>query len=234
MAPLTHVLFDFFGTLVRYSDSLVEQGFQGSYEVLVSAGASLDYENFLEQWSSTFNEFEARAQLSLDEFSMEEVCGAFLDGVLPHSPDGEVVTRFRDIYLLEWSTGVQYIAGLSALLADLSQRYTLALVTNTHRAELVSKHLRAMGAEECFDVVITSVEHGKRKPHSTIFEEALEQSGGRPNTAVHIGDSYSTDYLGATRAGLAGLLIDPSRRYKVPEAHRMDHVLEIPQILAAY
>ena len=73
MAILTHVLFNFFGTLVAYSESRVEQGFQRSYEVLVTAGTQVDYSGFLERWSGTFEEFEMRAQHSLDEYSMNDV-----------------------------------------------------------------------------------------------------------------------------------------------------------------
>ncbi len=47
MAALTHVLFDFFGTLVAYSESRVEQGFPRSYQILVTAGTHVDCAGFL-------------------------------------------------------------------------------------------------------------------------------------------------------------------------------------------
>src|SRR5690349_18906340 len=81
--PTTHVLFDFFGTLVAYSESRVEQGFEHSHGVLLHHGARIEYPTFLEDWSRTFDEFEARAQQSLDEYSMDDVCRQFLSRVLP-------------------------------------------------------------------------------------------------------------------------------------------------------
>lgn len=232
MAALTHVLFDFFGTLVSYSKSLVEQGYQRSYEVLVTAGTSVDYSEFLERWSVTFEEFELKAQQSLDEFSMDEVCAEFLRRLLSQPANADVIARFRDTYLSEWDKGVEYIPGVTPLLADLSERFTLVLLTNTHHAELVSEHLRAMDATQYFTAVVTSVEHGKRKPSRSIFERAIEQSSGKPETSVYVGDSYSEDYLGAVGAGLRGLLIDPEHRYDVPQTHRLAHVLEIRALLA--
>jgi haloacid dehalogenase superfamily, subfamily IA, variant 1 with third motif having Dx(3-4)D or Dx(3-4)E len=232
MAVLEHVLFDFFGTLVAYSESRVEQGFQRSYEILVRAGAQVDYSGFLEWWSRTFEEFDMRAQLSLDEYSMDEVCEKFLQRVLPKPPDAEVIARFRDAYLMEWNKGVEYIPGVSSLLADLSEQFTLALVTNTHHAGLVHDHLKTMDVAEYFATVVTSVEHGKRKPSRCIFESALERSRGKPETSVYVGDSYSADYLGAVEAGLSGLLIDPEHRYDVPRSHRLTHVLETRALLA--
>jgi putative hydrolase of the HAD superfamily len=232
MAALTHVLFDFFGTLVTYSKSLVEQGYERSYEVLAAAETSVDYSGFLERWSDTFEEFELRAQQSLDEFSMDEVCAEFLRRVLPQSASVEVSARFRDTYLMEWNRGVEYIPGVPALLADLSERFTLALVTNTHHADLVDSHLEAMDATQYFSTVVHSVEHGKRKPSRCIFESAIERSRGRPETSVYVGDSYSTDYLGAVGAGLRGLLIDPKHRHDLPQSARLAHVLEARALLA--
>jgi putative hydrolase of the HAD superfamily len=228
---LTHILFDFFGTLVTYSESLVEQGYERSYEILTTAGASLDYSEFLERWSDTFEEFELRAQQSLDEYSMDAVCTEFLRRVLPQPADAELVDRFRDTFLLEWNKGVEPIPGVTSLIADLSQRFTLVLVTNTHHVGLVRDHLKAMGVEQYFAVVVTSVEHGKRKPSRSIFESAIEQSGGKRETSVYVGDSYSADYLGSVRAGLRGLLIDPEHRYDVPRTHRLANVLETRALL---
>jgi len=85
-----------------------------------------------------------------------------------------------------------------------------------------------MGAGPYFAAVITSVEHGKRKPSPCIFDQALTRTGGTPKAAVHIGDSFSADYRGATEAGLRCFLIDPELRHHVPEADRLTRVLDVP------
>ena len=133
---------------------------------------------------------------------------------------------------MEWNKGVGYIPGVTSLLADLSEQFTLVLVTNTHHADLVHSHLKTMDAAQYFATVVTSVEHGKRKPSGCIFESAIERSRGKPETSVYVGDSYSADYLGAVRAGLSGLLIDPEHRYDVPRSHRLTHVFETRALLA--
>lgn len=45
------------------------------------------------------------------------------------------------------------------------------------------------------------------KPHREIFEEALRLSGCTSNEAVHIGDSYDTDVIGARSAGIRPVLL---------------------------
>jgi putative hydrolase of the HAD superfamily len=229
----THVLFDFFGTLVAYSESRVEQGFQRSHEVLLQNGADIDYATFLERWDGTFDEFETRAQQSLDEYSMDAVCGHFLSSVLRRGAERETVELFRDTYLSEWNKGVRYIPGVQELLVALAESFTLVLVTNTHHAALVHNHLQAMDVAHHFATVVTSVDHGRRKPSACIFHRALALSDGNPETSVYVGDTFTADYLGATNAGLRCLLIDPNHRHDVPDANRMSHILDASARLAS-
>ncbi|HYO95047.1 MAG TPA: HAD family hydrolase [Polyangiaceae bacterium] len=226
MPARTHVLFDFFGTLVAYSESRVEQGFRHSHELLLELGADIGYAEFLERWAGSFDALEIRAQDSLDEYSMDTVCGQFLGRVLPRLPGQAMVRLFRDVYLQEWNKGVKYIAGVRELLVELAESFTLVLVTNTHHAALVHGHLQAMTVADHFATVVTSVEHGKRKPSACIFERALALSCGQPETSIYVGDSVAADYVGATNAGIRCLLIDPERRHDVPDADRITHILD--------
>lgn len=45
------------------------------------------------------------------------------------------------------------------------------------------------------------------KPHRELFVEALRLSGCAPDEAVHIGDSYDTDVVGARSAGIQPVLL---------------------------
>ena len=230
---MKHVLFDFFGTLVTYSESRIGPGFSGSYDVLQAHGAELTYPEFLARWDATFEGFEARALQSLREYSMDAVCSEFLSRVLPGAPNQQAVSEFRDTYLTEWNQGVRYIPGTAELLAALADDHALVIVTNTHHAELVHAHLRAMNVRQHFVAVVTSVECGYRKPSVDVFEHALELVGGAKRDAIFVGDSFTADYLGATNAGLRCLLIDPERRYQVPAADRIMNVLETRERLAS-
>ncbi|HSD36371.1 MAG TPA: HAD family hydrolase [Rhodocyclaceae bacterium] len=224
--PTTHVLFDFFGTLVSYSDSWVEQGFQQSHQLLLENDAQIDYDAFLEQWAATFDEFERHAQLTLDEYSMDAVCESFLRQTLPRAPGRETITLLRDTYTAEWNKGVSYIPGVKELLAEFAESFALVLVTNTHNADFVRSHLHIMDIAHYFSAVVASVEHGKRKPSACIFERALKLSGGEPETSVYVGDSFEPDYLGANGAGIRCLLIDPTRKHDIPDSDRLGNILD--------
>jgi putative hydrolase of the HAD superfamily len=147
--------------------------------------------------------------------------------------DIELGRVFRDTYLEEWSTGIRHIEGVASLLNQLAERYTLALVTNTHSAELIRGHWRNMKIAHLFSAVVTSVEHGKRKPYASIFEHALNIIGTCSKYALYVGDSFAADYNGAKSVGMRCLLIDPNKRAELPDEDRINSVMDLPAMLSA-
>jgi putative hydrolase of the HAD superfamily len=59
------------------------------------------------------------------------------------------------------------------------------------------------------DFVLDSSVVGVEKPDPRIFRLGLERAGVPASAAAYVGDLYSVDVLGARRAGLTGILIDP-------------------------
>ncbi|MCG8591067.1 MAG: HAD family hydrolase [Proteobacteria bacterium] len=222
----THLLFDFFGTLVEYSASRTEQGYGRSYALLRSAGAPLGYDEFLSQWSRISEEFDAAAERSRREFSMLELVDAFLGRVSPVHDDA-LVRNFADTYVSEWNRGVRYLPGVRELLARLHGRFTLAVITNTHDSTLVPRHLERMDVSGYFQHVVTSVEFGARKPAPEIFQHALGLLGAAAEDCVYVGDNYEADYRGAMAAGIRPLLIDPAETAPVGPETRLGSVLEV-------
>jgi putative hydrolase of the HAD superfamily len=227
MPQPTHVFFDFFGTLVTYVPGARGDDHHASHRVLTDAGCEITYEEYLAAWTRTFDEAESAASASLDEFSMDQACARFLAGALPTGAGGNAIEGFRDAYLEEWSRGVMPIAGLREMLDELASPCGCSVVSNTHHAPLVHGLLRRVGLADAFSAVVTSVEHGRRKPCRTIYEHALAMAGCAPGDALFVGDSYGPDYVGPRAVGVRALLIDPERRAPVPAAHRLVSVLDL-------
>ena len=59
-----------------------------------------------------------------------------------------------------------------------------------------------------FDSLTVSARVGFQKPHQGIFQHALDSLGVAPERALHIGDSYRADVIGARRMGISPVLID--------------------------
>ncbi len=229
----THVLFDFFGTLVSYSASRTDQGYAASHELARRFGAQLSYPDFLDAWDQISARFDAQADEDGIEFSMLQLASDFLTSVLGRVPSVDESEAFVDTYVGEWNQGVRYLDGVTGLLDELRRDYRLAVVTNTHLASLVPGHLRAMGVADRFDAVITSVEVGWRKPHPAIYAVTLTRLGIPAGAAAFVGDTFAADYDGPEQAGMQAFLIDPDGLDPVPKARRLSSVLDLPRALEA-
>ncbi len=67
--------------------------------------------------------------------------------------------------------------------------------------------LAELGLADRFVAIAISDRVGYGKPHPAIFRAALDVAGVPPERAVHIGDSYTKDVLGAAGAGMAAMLM---------------------------
>lgn len=85
-------------------------------------------------------------------------------------------------------------------------RYTLGLVSNAPAD--TGRVVKALGLMRYLDSVIISGAVGFSKPNPEIFRIALKDVGAEPAEAVHVGDLYDADIVGARNAGITGLLID--------------------------
>ncbi len=90
--------------------------------------------------------------------------------------------------------------------------------------------LLRMGVAPFFEVVVASWLVGYDKPQREIFDLALEGMDVPPEEAVHVGDSYFYDYLGASHAGLGAILLDRrgTAKWDVP---RVSSLRELPAAL---
>lgn len=90
----------------------------------------------------------------------------------------------------------------------------LGLITNARREMLTI--YRELGLDSYLDFVSTSEEAGVDKPDPGIFQLALDKAGVSAAAAIHVGDQYEMDIVGARSAGMRAVLID---RYDVfPDA----------------
>lgn len=220
-SKISHLLLDFFGTIVDYSPSRTEQDYSRSYGLLRQFGAVLTYDAFLALGDEVFSAFDARSATDLSEFSMHDADAVILERALGRPAADRETDAFVDAYLQDWNAAVCYPAGMTELLRELAERYRLAVVSNTHSRTLVPDHLAAMGVAQLFDTVVLSIDVGHRKPHPAIYRAALEELDIDAGSALFIGDTYAADYLGPRRQGISALLIDPKGLAPVPDEDRL-------------
>ncbi len=65
-----------------------------------------------------------------------------------------------------------------------------------------------MGFTPYLDFTVTSRSAGAEKPHAPIFLAALARAKVQPGEAIHIGDQYGGDVVGARGVGIRPVLLD--------------------------
>ncbi|MFQ6111629.1 MAG: HAD family hydrolase, partial [Nitrospinota bacterium] len=81
----------------------------------------------------------------------------------------------------------------------------LGLISNLHRD--LEGLCERLGLAPYFDFLLTAQEAGAEKPDPRIFLAALERAKVSPAEALHVGDGYYADVLGARGVGIKALLI---------------------------
>jgi HAD superfamily hydrolase (TIGR01509 family) len=117
--------------------------------------------------------------------------------------------------------------GTREILLRLGQRYPLAVISNADGK--IADVLERCGIADCFLTITDSGLMGYEKPHPAIFEAALRAMDATPEQSLYVGDVYSVDYLGATRAGMQAILFDVSGAYRESGLPRVESLEELEQ-----
>jgi putative hydrolase of the HAD superfamily len=101
----------------------------------------------------------------------------------------------------------------------------LAVVSNSNGT--VRQLFARLGLLDRFEVVLDSAEEGVEKPDPRIFQRALDRVGATPAEAVHVGDIYHVDVVGARAAGLRVVLLDEAGLYPEADCPRVGSLAEL-------
>jgi len=125
----------------------------------------------------------------------------------PEAAIPEILTRIHERHRREhlWSWPDPTAAEVFTKLKNLG--YRLGVISNSDGS--IERSMNKFGFAPFFDCMIDSHVVGVEKPDSRIFEIALEQIGLPAERCVYVGDNYDRDVIGARRAGLAPVLLDP-------------------------
>ncbi len=130
---------------------------------------------------------------------------------LPDAPDGEIVMLAREAQLA-FDSGESY-----ALFPDViptldtlkTHGLTLGIVSDWGLS--LGMIMRHHDLTPYFDFAVVSAATRRAKPDPALYQLALERANAIPDYAIHIGDSYVRDVLGARAAGVTGVLLDRTR-----------------------
>ena len=113
------------------------------------------------------------------------------------------------------------------------RRHGLRIIVVSNANGTLRAHLDRLGLTPRFDVVLDSADEGVEKPHPRFFEIALEKSGARRDSTIHVGDLYYVDVMGARNAGLRGVLLDEANLRPDADCPRVRSLADLVTRIAA-
>ncbi len=145
--------------------------------------------------------------------------------------DGEAKTIAENLYntfgkASRWRPFDDVVPAFEIMVA---KGYRLGLISNWDSR--LSSLMVETGLSKYLDFVISSASVGFLKPQPRIFELALERAGVEAAQALHVGDHYYADVMGARSVDILPVLIDRQRQTKTADCLLINDLLELVEYL---
>jgi HAD superfamily hydrolase (TIGR01549 family) len=222
------VFFDLDGTLVFHQPD--------SFDVIAAFCAEIGQPLSKEAWRRGRR---ARHEFFIDPVVREELAGLsrdeFWDRYNLHmlhtlGVQGQADTLVRELSARFGQMQMAYYCpetGCQTLRALRARGYGLGLITNRENAENFYALVDRLGLRLCFDLLVVAGEVGVSKPDTGIFRVALERAGVTAQEALYVGDNYWADVVGARRAGIPPVLLDPYHLFPEAECPVLERIEDL-------
>jgi len=229
------VLFDFGGTLAHTPPHFeTETCILRFHRSLLKNEVSVSYEDCKKAYIEVADRLFTRN--SLREITFGFVLSETLNRLgYSLKPTDKTVTEAAEAYIEPWiqARKIDYYA--PSILRRLRKKHKLGIVSNTTYSPAVWKTLERFDLINLFDVVITSVDVGWRKPSPKIFKRALQALKMSTSETVFVGDELDHDVEGAQNVGMRTVLLNkPSTmetKHKIEPDATICEFKELPRAL---
>lgn len=229
------VFFDWYNTLAQYEPPREQLQSQALQEFGINASPRELERGLL---IADRNYFEESARSPIRERSTEEQAVFYIQyqktvlteaGVnVPEELLLKMMDRLQQMY--RGLTFALFDDVLSTLKELKEQNFTLGLLTNLPSG--VDTICENLGVKPYLDFIVTSGEAGADKPNPAIFRLALERADVSAQEAIHVGDQYHLDIIGARGVGISAILLDRFDFYpEVNDCPRIHSLTELARYL---
>jgi HAD superfamily hydrolase (TIGR01509 family) len=135
----------------------------------------------------------------------------------PPMDRAKATVQLLDAYRATIETELVEVEGARACVLDLAKEFPLALVSGSHRREILSI-LGRLGIRDCFKVVLGAEDYPASKPAPDGYNKALAMLGGKPETTLVFEDSVAGINSGLA-AGLQVCVITSTNHF----GHNTNH-----------
>ena len=220
---LAAVLFDVDFTLAKPGPDLGPQGYR---RLAARFGFDLDPARYDEARRDAFSTLEQHPELEHDE----EIWVLFTERIIRGmGGDSDRAYECAVEMTRAWEHAHNFALYEDVVpTLDTLRRHGLKIGVVTNSARDVAEFVRHHGLD--VDAALSSREHGKVKPHESIFRAALDLLAVAPEAAAMVGDSPEDDLDGARALGMQAFLVD--REGVHPDAEdRLPDLFALPAAL---
>jgi putative hydrolase of the HAD superfamily len=203
------IFFDLDDTLCAYWDAS-KAALRKTFEALAPPGVSP--EQMLMAWAAAFRDFSPALKesewyptyLKCGEPTRTEQMRRCLQEL--GIRDDALSRRLSERYAAERDAELKLFPDAIEVLATLSARYPLGLLTNGP-ADVQRQEIETLGIERFFRVILIEGEMGVGKPHPDVFRQATASLGFEPHEMVFVGNHYHHDIAPALERGWKAIWI---------------------------
>lgn len=202
------ILFDYIGTLVQPRNYSMERSKAKLHRALCEAGLNTDVDEFMEAYAKAHEKhrkvrYEQLKEVTNAVWVSEALCNARCNVTV----DDSRLKAGLNVFFQDFIDTFELRTSAKQLLAEASESFKIALVSNFTYAPAIYASLRKLGINRYFNAVVVSEAVGWRKPHQTVFNKALRMLRVKADEAVFVGDSPREDMEGAADVGLRTVLV---------------------------
>jgi len=229
------VLFDFGETLVHASSNFdTEMCIFRFHRSLLKNGISISYETCRKAYIEVADKFFSR------DYIREITFGFVLSEALNQlgyslEPADKIIVEAAEAYMEPWIQARTIDRYAPSILRKLRKKHKLGIVSNITYSPALWKTLERFDIVNLFDVVITSVDVGWRKPSPKIFKKALQSLNVLASETVFVGDELDHDVEGAQKVGMRTILLKKKSIEDTPSKVKPDatiyEIKELPSAL---
>lgn len=229
--PVKAIFFDWYNTLAQYDPPLESL----HVEACRSYGINLDPEMLrvgLAEADKYIYEENVREKLnSRSPKERVEIFTCYEDKALSKAganvPRGMALPIYMKVRDMRTKAKFALYSDVLPTMAKLRiMSVTTGLISNIE--EDISGFVANLGLKQSVDFIVTPREAHAEKPNPQIFKHALARANVAPSEAVHVGDQYYVDVIGARDAGIQPVLLD--RHNISPDADCM-RIVSLDEIL---
>lgn len=151
----------------------------------------------------------------------------------PEEPHPEVVGALKRVLCAPgmtqrlWSWPLPGVREALEKLTDLGLR----MIAVSNADGTIEQGLTERGFRGYLEAVVDSALVGYEKPDPRIFEHALALTGADPARTLHVGDMHFADVVGARRAGIHALLLDPYDDWEIDDCPRLPDLAAVAEAI---